>query len=108
MRRLLLAVVLLVVSACSGDSVTSYPDYQTCFDDVTSKTDMPIVTETLVECCLDHPINGITPACKDTEADCINFLTNNVKQTDAGIGDIMTACSAYISELSMMNSGSAN
>ena len=104
---MLLAVVLLVVSACSGDSVTSYPDYQTCFDDVTSKTDMPVVTETLLECCIDHPINGITPACKDTEADCINFLTNNVKQTDAGIGDIMTACAAYVDELSMM-SGSAN
>jgi len=99
MRRLLLT--LIVVSACKSDPIESYPDYQSCFDDVTTKTNMPVVVDTLVECCLDHPIDGVKPACKDTVADCINFLTNAVKQTDASTVDIMDACMSYIDMQSM-------
>lgn len=98
MRGLLIATLLL--GACSSDSSKSYETYQACFDDVIKSK--PMKTETIVECCLERDIGGGKPPhCGDAEPDCINYLTTNLKQTDADITVQQEACAAYVAEKAM-------
>jgi hypothetical protein len=85
------SVLLLLQPACKDDTVASYPTYQDCFDDLTDKKLLEIVPA-LVECCLDHPIDGDLNACGETMSDCVNFLTNNLSQFDTDVGQRMDAC----------------
>ena len=105
MWRLTLAMVLVV--GCSGDTVKSYPDYQTCFEDLQDKDDTLSNIDAIVDCCLDHPIGGESPACGDTTPDCINFLTNNLAQTSASQSDLNMGCQQYVDERAGSGSGSA-
>jgi hypothetical protein len=93
MRRFTLAFALLV--GCGSDQTTSYPDFQSCFDDVEDKDDSLTNVDAILACCLDHPINGESPACQDTAPACINFLTDNLAQTSASTVDVMDACQQY-------------
>jgi hypothetical protein len=81
---------LLLIAACKDDSVASYETYQDCFDDLTDAGRE--VVPTLVACCLDHPIDGESPACGETAPDCVNYLTDNVSQFDASTVDVQDAC----------------
>jgi hypothetical protein len=94
MRHILFT--LLLVSACKSDPVKSYDDFQACFDDQTLNDPALIAVDKILLCCLDHPIGGVTPACKTTKAECINFLTDNLKQTDASVVDLMDGCQMYV------------
>ncbi len=96
MRRALLA--LLLITACKEDGEEAYDTLQDCFIDHTEEEMLPKV-EALVVCCLEHPIAGEAPSCLDTEADCINLLTNEIEQTDASTVDIMEACAMYVDQL---------
>jgi hypothetical protein len=97
-----LAFTLLLIGAvgCKDDPIEAYPTYQECFDDHTMKEMLP-TKEAIVVCCLEHPINGISPACGDIKADCINYLTINLNQTSASTTDVMDACADYISQKNM-------
>ena len=44
---------------------------------------------------------GEPPHCGDAESDCINYLTTNLKQTDADITVQQMACAAYVAEKAM-------
>lgn len=99
MRRILL--VLVLVSACKDDPVQGFDTYQACFDDHTTGGEMLPTIEAIVSCCLEHPINGVSPACKDTVPSCINFLTDNLNQTDASTVDEMDACQMYVDQMAM-------
>ena len=99
MRALALASLVLV-AACGDDPPKKYTTYQACFDDVI-KQDLTNV-ETIVKCCIDHEIGGMKgPVCGATDADCINFLTANLKQTDADITTQMQACTDYLAQKDM-------
>mgnify|MGYP003419506571 FL=1 len=98
MRKALLALLLLLPIGCKDDAAESYDTLQDCFTDHTEEESLPVV-EALVVCCLDHPIMGVNPSCGDTEADCINHLTDEIKQTDASTVDIMDACAEYEDQL---------
>ena len=94
---LLFAVAVATAIGCKSDPVQSYATYQECFDDHTMVESLP-VQEAIVVCCLEHPINGISPACGDTAPDCINYLTANLGQTSASTTDVMDACTEYVSQ----------
>ena len=97
MRGLLIVTLL---AACGGDSAKSYETYQACFDDVIKSK--PMKTDTIVECCLEKKVGGGEPPhCGDAESDCINYLTTNLKQTDADITVQQMACAAYVAEKAM-------
>lgn len=98
MRRFLLALVL--VAGCKDDGAESYETLQDCYDEHTNDEGLPDV-EAAVVCCLDHPIMGEAPSCGDTAADCINHLTNEIRQTDISVVDVMTACQMYEEQLAM-------
>jgi hypothetical protein len=44
---------------------------------------------------------GVNPSCGDTEADCINHLTDEIAQTDASTVEVMDACAEYVDQLGM-------
>ncbi|MDQ3365634.1 MAG: hypothetical protein M3680_09410 [Myxococcota bacterium] len=102
-----LALVSLVLTsllfACGGDDDkhAPYDTYQACYDAHFEDEMLPTM-ESIVVCCLDHPIAGMTqPVCGDTEADCINYLTVNLSQTDADISVKTAACNEYVVQKSM-------
>jgi hypothetical protein len=90
MRQLPL-VLLFVLAACKGDPLASYETYQDCFDDVTGNGMLEVVPA-IVRCCIQHPIDGDLPACGETAADCLNYLADNLDQTDSEIGQRIEAC----------------
>lgn len=100
MRKALLALLLLLSVGCKEDGEESYDTLQDCFIDHTEVDGLAVV-EGLVVCCLDHPIMGVNPSCGDTEADCINHLTDEIDQTDASTVEVMDACAEYITQLEM-------
>ncbi len=99
MRKALLALLLLPVG-CKEDAAESYDTLQDCFIDHTEEESLPVI-EALVVCCLDHPIMGVNPSCGDSEADCINHLTDEIDQTDASTVEVMDACAEYVVQLEM-------
>ena len=99
MRRTLL--VLLVIAGCGGDEAKKYDTYQACFDDLTQHENK-MKTDAIVKCCIDFTVGGMEgPRCGDTDADCINYLTANLKQTDADITTQMEACGFYVAQKPM-------
>jgi hypothetical protein len=92
-------VLPLALTAC-GDSETMDADpfdtLQACYDEhaVTEKLS---VQKAIVVCCLDHPIAGVHPSCKDTQADCVAHVRAELSASvlDA---DIAAACTTYISQ----------
>jgi hypothetical protein len=96
MLRLILAASLVAwLAGCSADDgPRADPTYQECFDDQTL-VEKKVVAEAIVLCCLDHPIDGAKPACGATSPDCINYLTDNLKQTSAGVDEVALACMMY-------------
>ena len=95
------SLVVLGSIGCDHDHEHSaFPTFQECFDEHTMKESLPKI-EAIVVCCLDHPINGVSPACGDIKADCINYLTANLNQTSADTVEVMDACTEYVSQKSM-------
>jgi hypothetical protein len=98
MRAFMMSLVL--VAACGGDSAKNYDTYQACFDDVIKQGKTNV--ESIVECCIEKEIAGMKgPLCGADEPECINFLTNNIKQTDADITVKQAACQSYVTEKAM-------
>lgn len=96
--QLFAAMVILGSAACGGDDPPeAFPTYQACFDNRTMEAAV-LVPDAIVECCLDHPIGGLTFACGTTTPDCINYLTINLNQTSASEIEKMDSCAAYVRE----------
>jgi hypothetical protein len=99
MKAMLFALALAV--GCKDTSGSEpFDTYQLCFDEQTERQKKPVL-DALVECCLDHPIDGVKHVCKETVPDCINYLTANLVQTDASTTEVADGCAEYISELEM-------
>jgi len=98
MRFVVLAFVssAFVIAACGGDNgAEAYPTYQECFDDHTTVESLP-VAQAITVCCLEHPINGVMPACGATAADCMTYLAANLSSTSATADQITAACNDYV------------
>lgn len=92
---LALALLVLPVACKDTSGPTPFPSYQECFDDQIFKV-KAMVPDAILACCTDHPIGGVMPVCGATKADCINYLTANLNQTDASTVEVMDTCQLYI------------
>ncbi len=95
-----LLVTALCLPACGGsDDAESFATLQDCYDDHHNEEALPVL-EAIAVCCLDHPIAGVSPACKDTQAACEAFVD---AELDASVSaaDITAACADYISQKDM-------
>lgn len=94
MKRMLMAVAVLCFAGCSDDDEVKTADtYQTCFDD---QPDNDPAEDKILTCCLDYEIAGVRYACGASVAECVNYLTDNLDQIDAGQPEKMSACEAFI------------
>jgi hypothetical protein len=89
----MLAVALATSVGCESDEPPSAATYQECFDD---RPDNDLAQDKIITCCLDYIVDGVRYACGTTTAECINYLTANLDQTDAGQPEKMTACEMYV------------
>lgn len=93
LHAVLLAVAVATTVGCESDEPPSAATYQACFDDL---PDGDPAQDKILSCCLDYIIGGLRYACGTTTADCINYLTANLDQTDAGQPEKMAACEMYV------------
>jgi hypothetical protein len=93
-------VLPLAVAAC-GDSKPMddepFDTLQACYDDHHGGGESLPVQQAIVVCCIDHPIAGVHPSCKDSQADCFAHVRAELGASvlDA---DITAACTTYLSE----------
>lgn len=90
----------LVLAACSDDKAQDaepFDTLQACFDDHHKGAESLPVAEAITVCCLDHPIAGVHPSCKDTAADCVTHVDAELDSTVLA-ADIQAACADYINQ----------
>lgn len=103
MRSMLIASVLslsmaLSLTACGGGGEEAYDTFQDCFDDHNQVEALP-VAESIVICCLEHPINGVTEVCGADAVACETYVDNNLDTASATVDEITAACADYESQL---------
>jgi hypothetical protein len=102
MRALVFATLWCswVLGGCGGEDheASAYSSFQACFD-VHAEDEGMTAVDAIFTCCLDHPIEGQRPACGASSSACVNYLTNNLKQTSASYVDLQDACYYYEGEL---------
>lgn len=89
----------IILTACGDSSkmdADPFDTLQACFDEHTKMESLP-VNNAIVVCCTDHPIAGVHPSCKDTQADCVAHVR---AELDSSVTDpqIAAACTDYISK----------
>jgi hypothetical protein len=94
-----LCAVPFVVVACSSSPTMDadpFDTLQACFDEH-HVTESLSVNNAIVVCCTDHPIAGVHPSCKTTQADCVTHVR---AELDASVtaAEIDAACTDYISK----------
>ncbi len=87
----------LVLAACgSKEDADPFDTLQACYDEHHNMESLP-VQDSIVVCCLDHPIAGVHPSCKDTQADCVTHVDAELDAT-VSLSDIQAACTDYITQ----------
>jgi hypothetical protein len=86
----------LVFAACGHDH-EGFDTLQDCYDEHTMVESLPVL-DSIVVCCLDHPIDGVNPSCLNTQADCVSHVDAELDPS-VSLTDIQAACTEYISEL---------
>lgn len=90
----------LLLSACGhSHSSGSYDSLQQCFDDHHNDESLPI-DQSIVICCLEHPIGGSTTPCGDTQSACEAFVRDALDNTVTA-ADISAGCAIYIEQKAM-------
>jgi hypothetical protein len=88
----------LVLAACGGDGdADPFDTLQDCYDDHHNVESLS-VHDSIVVCCLDHPIAGVHPSCMNTQAACVSHVDAEL-DASVSLGDIQAACTDYIDEL---------
>jgi hypothetical protein len=90
----------LVLSACSDDKSADAEPFDTlqdCFTDHHSGAESLPAAQAITVCCLDHPIAGVHPSCKDNEADCVAHVDAELDATVTAT-DIQAACADYVKQ----------
>jgi hypothetical protein len=92
-------VSAFVLTACGSTNqmeAEPFPTLQACVDEH-DKTESLSVHDSVIVCCLDHPIAGIHPSCGTTQADCITHVRAELDPSVTDT-DIQIACTDYISQ----------
>jgi len=97
---IVVSLVLPLVLATCGDSKPEDADpfdtLQACFDEHHNMETLT-VQQAIVVCCLDHPIAGVHPSCKDTPADCMTHVRAELTAATSD-ADITAACAIYVTQ----------
>lgn len=90
----------VVLSACGhDDGEEAFDTLQDCYTDHHEEEALS-VSESIVVCCLDHPIGGATgTVCGADAAACVTYVTANV--TGPTSAEIMAACTDYETQKNM-------
>jgi len=93
------ALAIFALPACHGHDHGEgepFDTLQACFDDHHTVEKFS-VNDAIVICCVEHPIAGVHPSCKDTQADCVTHVRAQLSAatTDA---EIQTACTDYLAK----------
>lgn len=90
---------LVMVAACGHDhsDAEPYETFQLCYDAHHDLESLP-ADKSIVICCADHPIAGITPVCGTSAAMCEAYVRANLDPAIPA-ADIAAACSDYVSQL---------
>jgi hypothetical protein len=93
---------ILVLSACGGDDGEgeAFPTFQECFDDHHVAESLS-VNNSIVVCCLDHPIGGASMVCGADAAACKAYLGTNLSTTSATTTEVDAACADYVTQKGM-------
>lgn len=93
---LCLLALSLALPACGDEPEESYDTLQLCYDEHHGPEAFSVV-QAIVVCCLDHPIVGVAPSCKETQAECVAHVD---AELDASVSttDIQAACTEYITQ----------
>lgn len=100
-----LAVVVAasgLAPACGHDHASDAEPFDTlqdCFDDHHNHESLP-TDQSIVICCLDHPIAGVLEACGATQAECETFVGTNLDDAVMSV-DIAAACADYVTQKAM-------
>jgi hypothetical protein len=92
----LLALPLFAACSSDGTAPEAFDTLQACFDAHHVEDALP-TPEAITVCCLDHPIAGVSPACKNTQADCEAFVDAELDPS-VTVADITAACADYITQ----------
>jgi hypothetical protein len=87
----------LVLAGCGGDEEEAFATLQDCYDDHHNVESLSI-HDSIVVCCLDHPIAGVHPSCLNTQADCVSHVDAELDPS-VSITEIQAACTDYVDEL---------
>ena len=89
----------LVLAACGGGNGDADPfdTLQDCYDDH-HNTESLSVHDSIVVCCLDHPIAGVHPSCETTQAACVTHVDAELDPS-VSLSDIQAACTEYVNNL---------
>ena len=97
---LAVSLVLSIVHAGCGDSMKMdaepFDTLQACFDEHHNMESLT-VQQAIVVCCLDHPIAGVHPSCKDSQLDCVSHVRAALTAATSD-ADITAACMTYLSQ----------
>ena len=89
----------LVLAACDDKKPEDAEPFDTlkdCFDDHHNVEALSI-HDAIVVCCVDHPIAGVHPSCKDSQPECVTHVTAELGSAVTA-SDVQTACTDYISQ----------
>jgi len=90
----------LVLAACGDDQKAEdaepFATLQDCYDEHHVEESLP-VTEALVVCCVDHPINGVHPSCGTTKAECVTHIGAEIDPA-LTTDEIDATCTDYIAQ----------
>jgi hypothetical protein len=87
----------LMLTACGGDGEAAFATLQDCYVDHHEVENLSI-HDSIVVCCLDHPIAGVNPSCLNTQADCVSHVDAELDPS-VSLSEIQAACTDYIDEL---------
>ena len=92
-------VLPLVLAACGDkkEDADPFDTLQECYTEHAVEEHFP-VQESIVVCCLDHPIAGVHPSCTSTKADCVTHVRAAL-DTSVSSTDIDAACATYIDNM---------
>jgi hypothetical protein len=92
-------LVLVGCSDAKGNNMDAepYATLQACFDEH-HKDESLSVHDSIVVCCLDHPIAGKHPSCGVSQTECVGHVSPALDSSVTS-NDVDAACASYVEEL---------